>query len=106
MAEEAADPERAFSQQENADPEEDSAEAAEGHQAYADPSQSSIRTASPSLRLRSALLSSAKATLGQWVRRSPVISPVAKEFCQDLEAVLQIFSSAGGVEILQVQNCA
>ena len=61
---------------------------------------------SPSLRLRSPLLGSAEAALGQSVRCNLVISSVTEEFCQDPEAVLQIFSSAGGVEILEVQNYA
>ena len=63
MAEEAADSERACWQQEKADPE-DNIEAAEGLWAYADPSQGSARTASPSLGLRSPLLINVEATLG------------------------------------------
>ena len=64
MVEEVADLERASWQQENADLEEDNVEAAEGLLAYADPSQGSIRTASPSLGLHSPLLSSVGTALG------------------------------------------
>ena len=48
----------------NIDLGEESVEAAEGHQAYVDPSQGIVRTASPSLGLRSPLLSSAGTVLG------------------------------------------
>ena len=106
MAAEAADPERATWQRKNANPEKDNVVIAEGHQAYAEPSKANVRTASPSLALRSPLLSSAEATLGQSVRCSPVISLVAENFCQDTEVVLQTFNSSSVVEILQVHNHA
>ena len=100
MAEEVADPERASWQQEDANAEEDNAEVAQGLGAYADPSQGSIRTTPSSLGLHSPLLSHAGTAVGQPRGRCTVTPLVAEEFSQVLEAVLQIFSSAGGVEIL------